>query len=139
MSADNLQTDSQTHPQIELTSLFADVQSLLLTVGRLEVFLEDVARLAAQVTPQTSCGITMRRDGEPVTIAATDERARTLDETQYAVGYGPCLHSLEVGQVVSPMRPPRPGGPNTSPLLAPGACGAPSACSSATTARRLGP
>jgi len=83
-----------------LVSVFADVQSLLLAVGSLEAFLGDLAAVAARVAPDTSCGITVQREGEPTTVASSDQRARRLDETQYAVGDGPCLHSLHSGEAV---------------------------------------
>ncbi len=82
----------------DLTNVFADVQSLLLAVGSLEAFLADVAALAAEVAPQISCGITTQREGEPTTVASSDDRARGLDETQYSVGDGPCLHTLASGE-----------------------------------------
>jgi len=85
----------------DLTHIFASVQSLLLAVGSLEAFLTDVAKLAAGVTSQTSCGITMQREGEPTTVASSDDRALGLDETQYAVGHGPCLHTLHTGETTA--------------------------------------
>jgi hypothetical protein len=45
--------------------------------------------------------ITVRREGEPTTVASSDDRAQGLDETQYSVGDGPCLHSLETGETAS--------------------------------------
>ena len=41
-----------------------------------------------------------RRDGRPLTVASSDERANALDEGQYAVTEGPCLHSLATGIAV---------------------------------------
>jgi GAF domain-containing protein len=70
-------------------------------MDRLESFLQELAMLAAGiVTPNASCGITLRRDGSPVTVASSDERASALDETQYEVSDGPCLHSVRTGETV---------------------------------------
>lgn len=88
-------------PGSRLTDVFASVQSLLLAVGTLETFLSELAQVAARVVPDTSCGITVQQEGEPTTVASSDERARALDETQYATGEGPCLHTLHTGEPVS--------------------------------------
>jgi GAF domain-containing protein len=85
----------------DLTRPFERLQSLLLTVKQLEAFLQQVTVLAAGLAdPPMSCGITVRRDGRPLTVASSDERASRLDESQYAVSEGPCLHTLETGQPV---------------------------------------
>jgi GAF domain-containing protein len=87
---------------LDLTRPFERLQSLLLTVGQLETFLQQLTVLAAGlVEPPISCGITVRRDGQPLTVASSDERASRLDESQYAVSEGPCLHTLDTGQPVS--------------------------------------
>jgi GAF domain-containing protein len=85
----------------DLTSAFERLQSLLLTVGELEAFLQQVTVLAAGLAdPPMSCGVTVRRDGRPLTVASSDGRASRLDESQYAVSEGPCMHTLETGQPV---------------------------------------
>lgn len=77
------------------------LQTLLLSGEDIEVFLQEVAELAADVvTPAASCGITTTRDGQYLTVASSDERAATVDETQYERHEGPCLHAFETGQVV---------------------------------------
>ena len=86
----------------DLTGTFERLQSLLLTVEPVEEFLQQLTVLAAGLMdPPISCGITVRRDGRPLTVASSDERASSLDERQYAVSEGPCLHSLQTGQPVS--------------------------------------
>ena len=85
----------------DLTGTFERLQSLLLTVEQLEEFLQQLTVLAAGlVDPPMSCGITVRRDGRPLTVASSDDRASGLDESQYAVSEGPCLHTLQTGQPV---------------------------------------
>jgi GAF domain-containing protein len=77
------------------------LQSLLITVGDLTDFLTELTKLAAGLTRGVSCGITSRRDGQPLTVSSSDDRAAALDETQYEGGEGPCLHTLATGEPVS--------------------------------------
>ncbi len=48
-----------------------------------------------------SCGITLRRDHRAVTVTSSDERAAQVDEVQYAHDNGPCLTSINTGEIVS--------------------------------------
>lgn len=48
-----------------------------------------------------SCGITLRRDGRPVTVAESDHIAGALDEVQYGHHNGPCLTAMRTGETVS--------------------------------------
>lgn len=84
----------------DLVGALMALQSLLLGASNLEAFLTEVARLAAGVVPAASCGITMRRDGRPLTVASSDERAERVDEVQYGAGEGPCLEALHTGALV---------------------------------------
>ena len=84
----------------DLVTAFAALQSLPLASPDLEAFLSGVARLAADVVPSASCGITVHRDGRPATVASSDERAEQLDEIQYGAGEGPCLQAMDTGTVV---------------------------------------
>lgn len=67
-------------------------------------FLTQTARLAAAtVVPggHLSCGITLRRgDRHPFTVASSDARAHNVDEVQYTVDHGLCLHALRTGDLV---------------------------------------
>lgn len=88
-------------PPEDMATVFQRLQSLLLSLDDTRTFLQQLTELAAGVVnPPASCGITMRRDGQPLTVASSDERAAALDETQYQAAEGPCLHSLWTGQVV---------------------------------------
>jgi len=85
----------------DLTGVFQRLQSLLLTASGIDLFLQDLAELATTAADQSlSCGITARRDGQPLTVASSDERASALDETQYQISDGPCLHALATGDTV---------------------------------------
>jgi len=88
-------------PLIHLAGTFEGLQSLLLSLSDVSDFLQDLAVLAAGVVePPASCSITTRDHGEAFTVASSDERARSLDETQYAEGDGPCLQALRTGHPV---------------------------------------
>lgn len=86
----------------DLASVFGRLQSLLISLDNIETFLQQVTELASLVVePPVSCGITVRQDGQPLTVASTDARAEALDETQYATSEGPCLHALRTGETVN--------------------------------------
>lgn len=85
----------------DVVGTFGAVQSLLLSTKNVEDLLEELAKLAAAIVePPASVGITVRRDGQPFTMAASDERAAQVDETQYETDQGPCMESLATGAVV---------------------------------------
>jgi len=80
---------------------FTELQRALLGTQTIEQFLQEVALLAARLVPDgMSCGMTMQPNGRPVTVACSDELASQVDELQYHVGDGPCLHALRQGCVV---------------------------------------
>jgi len=76
------------------------LQALLLSFADVKAFLQDLAKLAAEIVPGASCGITTRYDGAVLTVASSDQRAELLDETQYRNGAGPCLEALNSGQII---------------------------------------
>lgn len=78
------------------------LQSLLLNGTNVQDFLQEAAQLATGVLePAASCSITVQRDGQPITVASSDERASLLDETQYQEDEGPCLQAMRTGVAVS--------------------------------------
>lgn len=78
-----------------------DLLSLLIDSPDVEVFLDQVVRLAADVvTPAAACGLTMRRATQPFTVSNSDELANQVDEIQYGADEGPCLDTLRTGEVV---------------------------------------
>ena len=78
-----------------------ELQTVLLETAGVEEFLDGVAVAAARhVGPATSATITLRRDGRPTLVAASDPLAAECDEVEYAVEDGPCLSSIDLGQVV---------------------------------------
>lgn len=80
------------HPR----NVAVELQSLLLGAEGVEDFLTEVAqRAAGAVERAQSCGVTVRAiPGSRMLGAASDEFARRMDEIQYAVDDGPCLHCL---------------------------------------------
>lgn len=80
-------------------SAVPELVALLLTTRSVQDFLTDLAGLAGSALT-ASCGITMRRDGQALTVASSDSLAEQVDEVQYGTGQGPCLQSLATGQVV---------------------------------------
>jgi GAF domain-containing protein len=86
----------------DLTVAFRELQRLLITTSELDAFLAALASLAVElISPVSSCGITLRRNGEPMTVSSSDPLARRIDELQYGRGVGPCLQALHTGDIVS--------------------------------------
>ena len=79
-----------------------ELQQLLLDTPDITRFLDDLARYAADtIGLGLSCGITMDRDGGPLTVASSDARANTLDEVQYGHHGGPCLTAMRTRATVT--------------------------------------
>ncbi|MFD2082413.1 GAF domain-containing protein [Actinopolymorpha cephalotaxi] len=88
-------------PTVDLSGLLGSLQTLLLAGPRLEEFLGKVASLASAITnPPASCGITVHQDGEPVTVATSDDRAALVDQKQYDFHEGPCIDTLNTGDII---------------------------------------
>jgi GAF domain-containing protein len=86
----------------EATVSLAELQALLLAHEDVEDFLQEMAVLAAaRVADGASCGITLRPGGRATTVASSDELAARVDEVQYGIEKGPCLHAMRTGEVVS--------------------------------------
>lgn len=85
----------------DLAASITELQNLLLAATGTEEFLAEVAMLAARtVAGEVSCGITLQPNGRPLTVATSDQRAVQVDEVQYGLGQGPCLHSMRTRQRV---------------------------------------
>ncbi|WP_411082230.1 GAF and ANTAR domain-containing protein [Streptomyces sp. cmx-18-6] len=79
-----------------------DLVSLLLDTDTLDDFLQAVAESAlAQAPTADGCGITLEREGRPLTVVSSGGSAPPLDEAQYAQDDGPCLEALREGHEVS--------------------------------------
>ncbi|MDQ0373357.1 GAF and ANTAR domain-containing protein [Cellulomonas humilata] len=77
------------------------LQSLLVDAVSVEDFADGVAQAAAHhVSPATSATITLRREGRPTLMSASDPAAAACDEVEYATGHGPCLEAIDTGRLV---------------------------------------
>lgn len=78
-----------------------ELAQLLLATPTVDEFLHQLAGAAAEfVTPTASCGITLRYDRHPMTVAHSDALAKSLDEVQYGREEGPCLEAMDTHAVV---------------------------------------
>jgi GAF domain-containing protein len=83
------------------SSAAAELLQLLLATEDITDFLDELAILTVRVLPgELSCGITLRRNHEAITVASSDARASQVDEIQYGHQQGPCLHTLATGEEV---------------------------------------
>jgi GAF domain-containing protein len=88
-------------PSTELITVYGQLLNLLTDSPDLDEFLDQVVTLAARVvTPAAACGLTTRRDGQPFTVANSNDLANQVDEIQYGADEGPCLETLRSGQIV---------------------------------------
>ncbi len=86
----------------DVAASITELQNLLLATTGTEEFLQELALLAARtITEGLSCGITLQPDGHPLTIATSDLKAAQVDEVQYELDQGPCLHAMHNHQIVS--------------------------------------
>lgn len=94
-------TESLNRPPDELAQALTELTHLMLATPGVEQMLDRAAALAgAVIHPPASCGITVNRDHQPFTIAASDQVAAHVDEVQYGAGDGPCLQTLRTGKPV---------------------------------------
>lgn len=85
----------------QLPEDFKALQDALVNTESIEQFLHDMAVLAARlIGADLSCGMTMRSNGRPVTVACSDPVAATVDAVQYELDNGPCLHAMRDGHMV---------------------------------------
>jgi GAF domain-containing protein len=85
----------------DLATAYASLQALLISTVEIDEFLSELAMLAVDVIgPVDSCGITLRRDGQAMTVTSSDPLAAFIDELQYGRGVGPCLQALHTGHIV---------------------------------------
>lgn len=73
----------------------AEMETVLRGTENVELFLRDLAVLAARsVGEGLSCGIMLQAGAVPQAVASSDVMASEVDELQYNLGRGPCLHSM---------------------------------------------
>jgi GAF domain-containing protein len=78
-----------------------ELQDALLSTESVEQFLHEMSVLAAGlISGGISCGMTMKPNGQLVTVACSDPVAARVDGLQYELNDGPCLHAMRDGHVV---------------------------------------
>jgi GAF domain-containing protein len=78
-----------------------ELHEALLSTEGVEEFLHETAVLAAGlVRGGLSCGMTIQPNGRPLTVACSDPVAAQVDEVQYELDDGPCLHAMRDGHMV---------------------------------------
>src|SRR5712672_1331085 len=83
------------------TANLRELHGALLSTESVEQFLHEMAVMAARlVSGGLSCGMTMQPSGRPVTVACSDQVAARVDEVQYELDDGPCLHAMRDGGMV---------------------------------------
>lgn len=76
----------------DLAQSISELSQLLLDEETLDDTLQRVAELACRTIGGCDmAGVTLLRDGEPITAAFTDPTAPEIDVAQYETGSGPCL------------------------------------------------
>ncbi|MDQ1033751.1 GAF domain-containing protein [Streptomyces sp. V3I8] len=79
-----------------------DTITLLLETDSLDQFLRALAKSALRLAPGADgCGVTLERQGRPVTVSSAGDSATKLDEAQYGQDDGPCLQAMRTGLEVS--------------------------------------
>jgi GAF domain-containing protein len=76
--------------------------ALLPETDPLEGFLHGLADRATHLAVDArGCGVTLQRQGRPLTVTSVGSSAPALDETQYGQDDGPCPQALRSGREVS--------------------------------------
>lgn len=84
----------------DLAAAMAELATVLVDEADLAGMLDRVVRLAARsIADCDSAGITLMRDEQPVTAAASDDRTLVVDQRQYRAGDGPCLEAYRTSSV----------------------------------------
>lgn len=76
---------------------FDELSELLISAQSGPPSPDRVVRFAARAVPHTrDCALTLVRGrGRPITVAATGEVSRRVDDIQYETGEGPCLEAIK--------------------------------------------
>ncbi|MFI1423029.1 ANTAR domain-containing protein [Streptomyces sp. NPDC020731] len=73
----------------------------LLETESVEDFLQTLADTALELVPCEGVGVTLERDGRPLTVVSAGIAAPKLDEKQYGQDDGPCLQALRSGKEIA--------------------------------------
>lgn len=94
-----------THPTADPPAVIrhpaSELQELLLATDDVEQFLRHLVTIAVtSLDSDVSAGVTLARDGNPATVASSDQVAAQYDEVQYGHDTGPCLTAMRTGDIV---------------------------------------
>ncbi|MGW7262211.1 GAF and ANTAR domain-containing protein [Streptomyces sp. NPDC054842] len=79
----------------------SQITQWLLDTDSLQDFLQALADAALELSDAEGSGVTLEREGRPVTVVSSGPPAPKLDEKQYGQDDGPCLESLRTGQEIT--------------------------------------
>jgi GAF domain-containing protein len=104
MSQGNRDREPGNHGEPWISDEDRELQGLVLASVDIGTFLQELAALTASTLSRPAsplhCGITVVRHRKPTVAAASDDRARSLDELQNAFDDGPCLSALRQHETV---------------------------------------
>jgi GAF domain-containing protein len=93
-------TDERSRP-LTPAEAFEQLGAMSLSAESLDSVLQAVADLAARVLPGAmEASVSVLVADRPMTFVHTGQLALDLDESQYGLGHGPCLHAARTGQTV---------------------------------------
>ena len=79
----------------------SELQEALLAAADIEAILQQITDVAVvAIGGGIAVGITVARDGHPITVASSDGYAARLDEVQYGHDEGPCLTAMRADKNV---------------------------------------
>ncbi|WP_024803278.1 GAF and ANTAR domain-containing protein [Nocardia sp. BMG51109] len=85
----------------EFATGLAELTTLVLSTPDVEASLRDIADITSRMLPNhPMVAITLRRNGDEVTVASTGPHATLIDELQRSQSLGPCLEALRTATPV---------------------------------------
>jgi GAF domain-containing protein len=89
------------HRTVDTRAAFEQLGAMSLSEQSMDSVLQTVADLTKHVLPGSiEASVSMLVENKPTTFVYTGQLALDLDESQYAEGYGPCLHAARTGEPV---------------------------------------
>ena len=83
----------------ELSEVLTEMGGLIVSEESIETTMQRIVDLVARVTPQAQAGITMVEGKGYRTSAASSDLVRELDDVQYALREGSCLHAIAAREI----------------------------------------
>ncbi|MBF6331570.1 GAF domain-containing protein [Nocardia transvalensis] len=90
------------HQLDEFAIGLSELTALLLSTSDVEGSLHEIADITSKMLPDSPMvAVTLRRDGDEITVASTGPHATVIDELQRTQGLGPCLEALHTATTVA--------------------------------------